>query len=142
MTLTAILTDLMEYDIAVARLGRAEMLNCLLDELPNECVGYLWSDGSITRLVNQARSPWRFSVSTTLMAEALAKADPEVKQLVGLFHSHPGGSLALSETDIECIRLQFAAGVDYPWVIVTTAALMIWWWDGETNEPVGVRVDA
>lgn len=103
-------------------------------ELPNECVGLLWSDGTTTKLINQARSPSRFSVGGMQFLEAIERVDPDVKTLAAFYHSHPGGMLKPSSEDEQQIRLQFAAGVFFPWLIVAPhlnfrSGFSWWWWD-------------
>lgn len=105
---------------------RAEILAHYHSELPNECVGLVWADGGIKRLVNQARSPDRFSISRTQMAEQMA-ARPEFDLLVAIYHSHPDGSPRLSKTDEDSLRTQFRKDLFIPWVVVTPYQMILYW---------------
>lgn len=108
------------------------------DDAPNEAVGWLWSDGTITRFINQARSPVRFAVGMTQMAEALAAVDPDEKTLVALYHSHPNGNPEPSAYDIEQMRFQYQIDAVFPWVILTPDGVPhIWRWaETEVQEVV------
>ena len=113
-------------------------------ELPNECVGMIWADGSVQRLVNQARSPDRFSVSQTQMAERFAEKTEE-DLLIGIYHSHPNGSPVLSPIDEKMFRAQFKKDLFIPWMIVTPWQLLYYWLDDDDRiqarvSSIGVRV--
>lgn len=88
------------------------------DEHPLECVGLVWSDGSITRLINQSRSSEEFSVGRSQLADALALVDPDEKTLTAVYHSHPGGTAGLSTQDAASLRAQYLDGLHIPWVVV------------------------
>lgn len=129
-----------DFQIEAARAGYTKMVNHMLDELPNEAVGLLWGDGSISRLINQARSPLRFAVSQPQLAEAMDAVDPEIL-LVGLYHSHPGGRTTLSAEDEDQLRLQFTAGIWIPWFIINPSGnLHAWWWSQEESAPMGAGI--
>lgn len=98
------------------------------DDLPLEACGLVWSDGSITRLINQARSETRFAVSQTLLAEELAQVDVDEKLMVAFYHSHPRGLLELSNEDHASFKDQ-SSYVNLPWLIVTSdrrARIFVW----------------
>lgn len=101
-----------------------------------EVVGIVWSDSSITELTNQARSAQRFSVSERQFAERLADVNPEEKQMVALFHSHPGGYLSLSTDDKKSLWHQwYQANIYIPWMIIPhdtgdPFSFAFWWYDG------------
>lgn len=101
-----------------------------------EAVGIIWSDSSVTPLVNQARSSKRFSVSETLFAETLARVDPAEKTMVSLYHSHPSGALFPSSEDQASILTQFRRGIFCPWTIIDptspahTPRWGFWWVEG------------
>jgi len=100
------------------------------DELPNECVGMLMSDSSVVRLINQQRSPNRFEVSLTQMANTLALINPETHTVFAIYHSHPNGVLDLSIPDQHMMKeMWFLAGLPLPWLIVTPEVTRIWWMD-------------
>lgn len=87
--------------------------------LPHEeVVGLVLSDGTIVRLTNQARSPHRFAVSQTQMAEALAEIDPDEVQVVAIYHSHPSTSTTPSLVDEQMMRDQKRDGIGLPWLIL------------------------
>ena len=128
--------------ISAAQAGYSNVVAHMLRELPNECVGLLWSDGSISRLINQARSPSRFSAGGAQIAEAMEKVDQDLL-LAAVYHSHPGGRSTLSDDDENQLRLQFAAGVAIPWLIVNPSGDMrVWWWSEEDDRAVGFGIMA
>lgn len=86
------------------------------EELPNECVGIIWNDGQIDRLINQARSPERFSVGLPQLAEVLGRRAGTVSVI---YHSHPGGTTGLSVEDRMSMAAQFNKGIPIPWLVVT-----------------------
>lgn len=108
------------------------------DDAPNEAVGWVWSDGSTTRFINQARSPVRFAVGTIQMAEALAAVDPERKTLVALYHSHPNGNPEPSPYDVAQMFRQYQMDAVFPWVILTPDGIPhVWQWaETEVREVV------
>lgn len=110
-------------------------------ESPIEAVGLLWDDSSITRLTNQARSASRFSVGRTQMAEALAATDPNEKLLIGLYHSHPNGSIRPSLADELQMCEQAHMKIALPWLIVTPDhSLHIWWWEMNEGKVIGHQI--
>lgn len=128
------------FQMEAARFGYHSIVTHMLDELPDEAVGLLWSDGSVSRLINQARSPSRFSVSQPQLAEAMDKVSPDLL-LVGLYHSHPGGKEILSAEDEDQLRLQFTAGIPIPWLIINPSGnLKAWWWSQEDCAPAGTAI--
>ena len=131
MTLKAeTFSDLVLFDAAT--LATTEILDHVASSLPNEAVGLLWSDSTITPLVNQARSPTRFVVSPTLLAEALSTVDPYDKYLVAIYHSHPSGHLAISTDDFGTLQTQLDNNVLLPWIIVTPDGRMAaWGWNSD-----------
>lgn len=104
-------------------------------ELPFEAVGLVWSDGSISPLINQARSQHRFTVSQALLAEALVAVDPAEKTLVAFYHSHPQGLLDLSKEDFESFKAQCRT-FPLPWIVVTpNKKARLFRWNGSYNAP-------
>lgn len=87
-----------------------------LDDLPNECVGVVWDDGEVARLINQARSPERFAVSLPQLSIEFGRREGMV---IAMYHSHPSGSTALSSPDRHNMRQQFRDGAFIPWLVVT-----------------------
>lgn len=103
-----------------------QVLSHMRDELPNECVGLIWMDGQVQRLLNQARSPERFSISQPQLAERLAEMD-ESNVLVCIYHSHPNGDIRLSESDKRSLRAQWEKDLVIPWLVVTETEVTIWY---------------
>lgn len=91
--------------------------------LPNECVGLVWENGETTRLINQARSPERFTVSIPQMAEALTSRDG---MILCIYHSHPGGSTGLSIDDQRSMKEEWGNGYFIPWLVVTETISTLW----------------
>lgn len=109
-------------------------------EHPLECVGLVWSDGSITRLINQSRSSTEFSVGRSQLADALALVDPDEKTLAAVYHSHPGGTAGLSSQDRESLRAQYLDGLYVPWVVVLPHdSYAIYEWDVLFDAPKHVE---
>lgn len=102
------------------------------DDLPNECVGLVWADGSTQRLINQARSPKRFSISTPQLAERLAERT-EDDFLLTVYHSHPGGTTTLSWDDKRAMLHQWKNGIMVPWMVVTEEQATLWY--PESTDP-------
>lgn len=106
--------------------------------LPNESVGFLWSDGTTSPLRNQAQSPERFAVGPTQMAEVLAAVNPEEKTLVAFYHSHPQNSANLSQEDQKVLHDQHKLGVGLPWLVSTPSGFLVaWWWADDYHGPLG-----
>lgn len=109
----------------------------LQEELPNECVGLLWGDGQVQKLINQARSPSRFSISQIQLAERLTEMD-ESNLLICVYHSHPNGDLNLSWDDKRSMRRQWERNIPVPWLIVTVDKVRLWFitreWDFQFRE--------
>jgi proteasome lid subunit RPN8/RPN11 len=101
-----------------------------------EAVGIIWSDSSISPLVNQARSSKRFAVSESLFAETLAQVDPAEKTMVSLYHSHPSGAMFPSSEDQASILTQFRREIFCPWTIIDPTSPPyaprwgFWWAEG------------
>lgn len=105
-------------------MGWTQMQDHFLDDLPNEAVGLLYENGMVVRLVNQARSPNRFSVGETQFHEAIMSVPSELS-LVGLYHSHPGGRDTFSDTDYKVMVDQFEAGFPYCWILVLKFSIKV-----------------
>ena len=107
------------------------------DELPNECVGMIWADGLVTRLVNQARAPDRFSVGLPLLAEKLGEREGVI---IAIYHSHPNGSVRLSSHDEVSMRGQWRRDIPIPWLLVTEDSSRLWYPEGPVlaNLAIGV----
>lgn len=95
-----------------------EVFAHMLELWPEEVCGLIWDDGTITRLRNQAASPSRFSVGQTQLAEALAAQDPNEKLLAAVYHSHPNGSIALSDEDRTQMSEMWKV-MTVPWAVAT-----------------------
>lgn len=105
---------------------REEILTHMEEELPNECVGLLWMGGEIQRLLNQARSPSRFSISQPQLAEKLAQMEAS-NVLVCVYHSHPGGETNLSWDDKRSLKRQWDQGIVVPWLVVGKDKGTLWY---------------
>ena len=73
------------------------------DDLPNECCGLLigsaWSVQRALRARNLRPSPNRYLVDPTDHCAALRSARASGLEVVGVYHSHPAGSLRPSAVD-------------------------------------------
>lgn len=107
-----------------------DLLAHMDDEAPNECVGLIWADGVTQRLINQARSSVRFSVSQGQMATSLAERG-DGALLSCFYHSHPGGNPHLSSHDKESLHAQFNRDLFIPWAVVTHTEIAIFWLDDD-----------
>lgn len=118
-----------EYVDLVQEITEAQypkILSHMEDESPNECVGLLWMDGQVQRLINQARSSSRFSISQPQLAERLAEMD-ETNVLVCVYHSHPAGSTTLSWDDKRSLKRQWDRDLVIPWLVVTSENAALWY---------------
>jgi proteasome lid subunit RPN8/RPN11 len=114
----------------------------LLDGLPEEVVGLVLSDGATVRLINQARSDSRFEVGVPQLAQALADINPETHTVIGIYHSHPQGSLNLSTHDQKNMKTQWSVGFSLPWIVmVDDFRASIWWLDPIYKQPVRYLVE-
>lgn len=130
-----------EVLVTAARLAFPAMLAHMEHDAPLEAVGWLWDDGTTTRFINQARSPERFAVGTTQMAEALAAVNPDEKNLIAIYHSHPNGNTAPSKYDKEQMKAQVGVGAPYPWLIITPDHyLYAWWCDDKAEDICGMVI--
>ena len=105
-----------------------------------EVVGIVWSDSTISPLINQARSATRFSVSESLFAETIAAVNPAEKTMVSLYHSHPGDNPRPSKLDSDMIVTQFNdRNLLIPWTIITHSR-PLWglWWANSLKKIQGV----
>lgn len=134
------LADLMEWSASAARIAYPEIIAHMEKDAPLEVAGWVWDDGTVSRFVNQARAVDRFAVGHTQMAEALAANPPELRQLVGQYHSHPNGNPQPSEYDEEQMRLQFVSGINFPWLIVTPDHSLIAWFYCEDDDVVALQI--
>lgn len=104
---------------------------------PEEVVGLVWTDGTVTRLINQARSTTEFSVGVAQLSEALVLVDPNEKTVAAVYHSHPADSTALSHADQKSLKAQWEDDLHTPWVVVTPHnGYSIWEWDPDTATPI------
>lgn len=104
---------------------------------PEEVCGLVLSNGDIIRLINQARSAHRFTVSRSQLAEKLASIDPDLATVVAIYHSHPRGTTTLSPTDVESMEKSWSDdGLTLPWVvIVPNSRVGVWWIDPRYRAP-------
>ena len=103
------------------------------EDAPLEAVGLVFADGSIQRLINQARSRHRFAISRSQLTEVLAAAE---QKPVCLYHSHPTVEAKPSLPDRAIMRTQMEiAGISIPFLILGTDGLRVWLWqNGEAVE--------
>lgn len=121
MSPTGVLAELGEF--LVQSDAMEKVYEHYADDLPNECVGLTWGDGKITRLINQARSHERFTVSISQMARALTSRDGII---LCIYHSHPAGTTGLSIDDQRSMREEWSNGYFIPWLVVTETTAMLW----------------
>ena len=80
------------------------MLEDVRRSLPNEACGLLAGVGEEVRLVlpvrNEAASPVRFRMAPREQLAAFRRIEEAGLQLLGIYHSHPGGPDHLSPTDL------------------------------------------
>jgi proteasome lid subunit RPN8/RPN11 len=88
------------------------------EALPEECVGLIWNDFTISKLINQARSAERFSISGAQWTEVVMDKG-EAAELVAIYHSHPKGNREFSQADIDVFMDQRKEGYPFAWVVVT-----------------------
>lgn len=71
---------------------------------PNEACGLLaGQNGRVTKvylMANAAGSPVRYSMEPEALIQVIEEIEERGWDLVGIFHSHPGGPLSPSATDI------------------------------------------
>ncbi len=84
--------------------GALEMLDHRDDMYPLEAVGILCSDGVTYRLINQSRSSHRFTVSETLVREAIEILTRRGHPPVAIYHSHPEHDSHPSRRDIDMME--------------------------------------
>ncbi len=82
-----------------------EMIQHVQMNLPEEACGLLAGKAGLVKKVipvtNQARSAVRFYMEPVELLNALTWIDETNSELLGIFHSHPNGPAAPSETDIK-----------------------------------------
>lgn len=90
--------------IKLTRAQIAEMRGHIEACLPFEACGLLaGSDGTVREVIpvtNQARSPARFRMDSIEQLRAFHRIEARGLELLGIFHSHPGGPRAPSVTDV------------------------------------------
>lgn len=105
------------------------------DDDPIECVGIIWDTGEITRMINQSRSEYGFSVGDSQLRDATTRA-PEGWDISALYHSHPHGSPYLSSQDLSEMQKQWGQGIRLPWTIITTDGNLYTWFLDDDFQPV------
>jgi proteasome lid subunit RPN8/RPN11 len=85
--------------LLVSESTQAELLQITRERAPLEAVGLILPDGSVVELPNHSDEPeFSFKASREDMRECLT---PEVDlEEVALWHSHPGGGIGPSITDL------------------------------------------
>ena len=80
------------------------MLRHVAQHIPLEACGLLaGNNGQVVKIIpiqNQAQSPVRFVMDPYEQLQAFEWIDLQGLDLVGIFHSHPGGPETVSATDI------------------------------------------
>jgi proteasome lid subunit RPN8/RPN11 len=83
----------------------AEIVAHLEAGKPNEACGLLaGQNGRVTKvylMVNAAHSPVRYVIEPEALVRVIEETEERGWELVGIFHSHPGGPLFPSATDID-----------------------------------------
>ena len=96
-----------------------------MDAVPDECVGLLMGDGTVHRLINQARSSRRFLVHPRQIVETIGEAAVAGEGVAAMYHSHRGAPNP-SGPDRD-----FMAGLAIAWpqvvhVILSPSGYKIW----------------
>lgn len=73
-----------------------DMVSHMVEESPNECVGLVLGDGTIVKLINQARSTDRFFVGASQISELFEDVDEDI---IATYHSHPSSPAIPSGED-------------------------------------------
>lgn len=90
-----------EFSVALPPDGEVHdrLRELILQEAPREAVGFLTVDGRILQLTNHSSHPENhFEVHREEMLRLLAREE-DIKGLV-FWHSHPGGGIGPSRTDL------------------------------------------
>ena len=81
-----------------------EMIAHALEENPNECCGILaGKDGvvrTLYRITNTEQSPRRYLMDPQEQLNAMLDSERNGWDMLAFYHSHTGGALVLSETDV------------------------------------------
>ena len=114
-------------------IAKPDIIDHAADDHPLEAVGLVFSDGSTRRLINQARSPRRFSIARAQLEEVIAESGLSP---ICLYPSHPAGRAVPSTPDQRVMSSQATrAGLPVPFVILGVDGLRVWLWqDGAARE--------
>lgn len=99
-------------------------------ESPFEAVGLIHKDGTITKLVNQARSSTRFSVGITQLEAHLYRPE-HFANLHAIYHTHPKSTSHPSQHD-QAMMKEMANDPFWkkiPFAILGLDKLTVWTWD-------------
>lgn len=92
--------------------------------LPNEACGFILSDGRIIEVGNFAEDPTSsFRMAIPDLAKKLTPE--EFSQIIGIWHTHPKGSIVPSSTDIEAMRCG-VINQDWLYLIATVDKVTVW----------------
>ena len=73
-------------------------------EQPNEACGLLGGEGGVVRRVypveNSLHSPWEYQMDPIEQVRVMLEIEAAGWELSGIYHSHPGGPLVPSPTDV------------------------------------------
>jgi proteasome lid subunit RPN8/RPN11 len=113
------------HRLAISSEHRAQLRRALDAALPRECCGVLLGSNDNGRLdvrwvlttLNAATMVGGFSIPDHEIRRVRLLAAQCGEPIIALFHSHPGGSTELSESDRRALAYS-----EWPWVIVTQAA--------------------
>jgi len=101
------------------------------DEYPREAVGIVFANGTIKRLINQARSNKRVVASADQVAAALNDSDSPMC----FYHSHPRTPAVPSSADKKAMAEQASHLTYVPLLIYGIDGLRVWvWHDGDAVE--------
>ncbi|MDK1103791.1 MAG: Mov34/MPN/PAD-1 family protein [Actinomycetota bacterium] len=103
-------------------------------DYPNEAVGIICADGTCYPLINQARSPTRYEVSTILVGEAIEILSNRNLSPVAVYHSHPTSSSDPSARD--SMMMSEIPGALF--IIIGNDGIAAWTWNGKLQSVVKI----
>jgi proteasome lid subunit RPN8/RPN11 len=90
--------------LALAAAQWREIVAHVQSELPNEACGLLGGEGGTVRRVypveNILHSPWEYQMDPQRQVEVMLEIEGAGWELVGIYHSHPGGPPLPSAADV------------------------------------------
>lgn len=99
---------------------------------PNEACGFILEDETIVECVNISKTPTNsFEMSGCDILDKLEQYD--LSKIMGIWHSHPGGTTYPSSTDIRAITIG-AIAKEWRYFIVTKDEVTEWSTDSYTEK--------